>query len=415
MRITRIVLLVTLLGCLLVGGRGLGLAAPAQSDDQPGVLLSGLQTPAGVRYSLTLANSMSDTLAGLHVDIALPDDAVFVDALETPGRTHFLGNAGGTLSWAATDFGRDSLIDSFTFVVKLQPAGAFGVHATWGGAQPGEISVQRQPSVATATATEADLTFDGGGLDFQPVGDTGLIAVQANGDIPAGTTVHIRTLGPDANPPAGTGDLWWCAMVEVTGLPDGASLLLMAPARQPLPPGAAIALFARGDGQWADTGVEGLVTADGQSLLFTHTGGVMAAGTGAGNQPLSSRVSSSASLTPGAVGINRAQATILASQNADLAALMVQPAQCPPGDCAGLQPCFNSELIAGHTCANGGVTAQGQSAQQTGRTHCQSGGVQCTGSVPFFPGMKPAPAGHGTACSFAGFTQPRVRPVCGPI
>jgi hypothetical protein len=148
------------------------------------------------------------------------------------------------------------------------------------------------------------------------------------------------------------------------------------------------------------------VSGDGQGILYVHHGGVVAAGTAPANQPRPATLSPTV-LSSSGVRLAEGSLILLAVQQQQLAQLMVQPAQCPPGNCGGLQPCFNSALIAGTVCANGSIRAQGDSVQGVaGRTLCGAGGGPCSGFVGLLPGGARAPAGHGTACTFVGFTQP---------
>ena len=394
---------------LALGGGPYAVAGAEPASGQPPVVqprlfLSGVQLPDLTRYSVSLSNQTQSALSDLQVTVQLPEDAVFDHALETPGFTQFQGPQGQTLTWNTADFGPKDLVDDFTFFLTQPASGAFDIGARW---DDGQVQSQMQPAVQAATASDAEVTFDAATLDqgFAPVGNTGVRIAAVSGQIPAGTTVHVRVLGADGNPAAVDSDLWWCSLVEVDGLPAGAGLLLEVPARQPLPPQASIALFAQHGDQWEALPDAAQVSGDGQSILYVHPGGVVAAGTAPSNQPR--LAGGSPTLSPSLVGRPiPPTAIVLLLQEQALAQLMVQPAQCPPGDCAGLPPCFNSALIAGNTCANGSVRAQGTSARgAAGRTRCNPGGGPCSGFVGLLPGGAAAPAGHGTACSFVGFTQ----------
>ena len=384
-----------------------------QPADQLGLYVAGEQFPDLTRYSVTLSNPAKSTLSDLQVAVQLPDDAVFDHALETPGFTQFMGPHGQTLTWRGATIAPDDIVDPFTFFLAQPPSGSFNVSATWNGDSAGQVQSEVQPAVQTATDTEADVTIDATTLaqGFAPIGNTGVIIAAVSGQIPVGTTLHVRVLDAESNPAAAAGDLWWCSMVQVDGLPAGAGLLLSVPARQPLPPEASIELFGQRGAGWTALPDTANVSGDGQSILYVHRGGVIAAGTASSNQP---RLASGLVLSPlvgiGASSVQRqiqASRILLAVQQQELAQLMVQPAHCPPGNCAGLPPCFSSQLVAGNICANGSIRSQDVSAQGiAGRTLCQRGGGPCTGFVGLLPGGASAPAGHGTFCRFDSFTQP---------
>jgi hypothetical protein len=382
---------------------------------QPGLYLAGTQLPDVTRYSVTVNNQTQTTLSDLRVSVQLPEDAVFDHALETPGFTQFQATDGQTLTWQGGSFGPNDVIDAFTFFLAQPASGTFSIGATWGGDSPGDVQSQLQPSVRTATETDGDVTINAAALaqGSAPVGHSGVVLDALSGEIPDGTTLHVHVLGPDNNPAGVPGDLWWCSIVEVDGLPAGAGVLLEVPARQPLPPGATIQLFGQDGAHWDALPDTAQVSADGQSILYVHHGGVVATGTASNVQPL---LPSGATVNPTLVRQFQASQITLEVEEQALAQLMVLPAHCPPGNCGALPPCFNTQLIAGTPCANASIrTPLSSVSGQLGQTSCQVGGGPCIGFVGILPsGVQPggvnatdvpAPAGHGTWCRFAGFTE----------
>jgi hypothetical protein len=348
----------------------------------------------------------------LQVTVQLPDDAVFDHALETPGFTQFQAPLGQTLTWNTASSAPNDVVDAFTFFLAQPSDGAFDIGATWGGGSAGQIETQIQPVVRPATDAEADVALDATtlGHGVTPVGNTGVVIMAESGQIPDGTRLHVRVLGTDSNPSADPGDLWWCSIMEVDGLPANTGVLVGVPVRQPLPPEATIHLFAQQGVQWNELSDGAQVSADGQSVLYVHHGGVVAAGTAPSNQP---RLASGLVTTGPIFLASPANRQILGArllldiQQQALAQLMVQAAHCPPGNCGGLPPCFSTQLVAGIACANGSIRSQDTSLHGAiGSTQCQKGGGPCAGLVGLLPGGAGAPAGHGTFCSFVGFTQP---------
>jgi hypothetical protein len=206
------------------------------------------------------------------------------------------------------------------------------------------------------------------------------------------------------------GDLWWCSVVEVDGLPSDAGVLLEVPARQPLPPTATIQLLGQDGSQWDPLPDTAQTSSDGQSILYVHHGGTVAAGTGSNNQPRLPTGLVVQAVTPPAGRL----AQVSAPQVGQLLGLMAQPAHCPPANCTGpdgrpLPPCFNTALIAGQPCANASIRSQGDRVQGAiGTTICRAGGGPCTGFVgllPFGSGSVQAAPGHGVRCSGFSFTD----------
>jgi hypothetical protein len=281
----------------LGGLRAQATQAQSQAPPAPQAFLTAQQTADGVRYAVTLLRDPGMALRDVRVEVHLPPGAQFVEGYETPGITRFLGNDRGTLRWAAPEFPPGPYVDAFTFLLRARPPDELAATVRWGGDPAGQAQLRSNPRpiVATAVAGEIVLGSEGttelvpseadpnvmvpaanpGGV---PVGDTGVLIAVPPGAVPDGTVVRVRKLAPDADPPAAAGDLWWCAMVEVTGLPPGVEAYLYVPPRRPLPPWSDVALFTERDGRWERSERNGSVDFSGQYIWMPTRGGVLAAG-----------------------------------------------------------------------------------------------------------------------------------------
>lgn len=222
--------------------------AAAQSDGPPPALLvSSFWTAEGVRYSVTFVRPDGVSLRDLRVEVDLPPGTEFLDALQTPDRVTFLGRQADTLAWNAPEFPAGSPADAFTFILAHALSDALVVRASWAGPTAGQLEISAIPDVARAGAGEgvALLTAPAeGGL--LPVGDSGvLVGAAAGAPFPEGVAVRVARPGPEDDPPAALGGFWWCALVEMEGLPEGTAVLVLVPARRPLPPDAEVRLFER--------------------------------------------------------------------------------------------------------------------------------------------------------------------------
>jgi hypothetical protein len=267
-------------------------SGPATQDAfQPIVILAALQETDGVRYSVAIAKPLGGEVRELQVEVTLPADARFVGAMETPGYTHFAGLQGNTLRWTTSEYPPDEYVDALTFRLAAVPAGDFTIRVSWTGGASGELEFSGRPMALAATSPSGELTLGPQGTagSFVPAGDSGVLIGAAADTLPEGTTLRLRVLGAAANPPPTVaGDLWWCAMVELTGLPPDTAVLVFAPTRQPLPANAWLPVFAlRGD-TWTELPDQrGLVTFDGQYVALVHRGGVLATGANSRAQPTS--------------------------------------------------------------------------------------------------------------------------------
>jgi hypothetical protein len=262
-----------------------------QGPTPPRVAVAGLQLADRVRYSVTVSKPDVLALQDVRVDVVLPADADVLEAWETPGRTQFLGHQGARLAWAAPRFGPQEPVDAFTFVLRQAASAPLEVRVRWEGERPADIALSVQPAVATATRSSGGLVV---GADNQgttaPVGESGVVAKLTPGSVPLGTMLQVERLGADADPPRETAPLWWCAVVEVDGVPPGDAVDLQVPARQPMPPGADVSLVVKQGERWVEAmALKASVTDDGQFIALRHPGGVVAAGIAANLQPRAAR------------------------------------------------------------------------------------------------------------------------------
>ncbi len=267
------------LSLVLVSGVGLldGRAAVLEEDNLS-VTVSGLRLPDSVRYAVLLNKPPEQLFRDLRVEIGLPAEAELVEALEAADLTEFLGLQDHVLSWAAPAFGPDNNVAPFAFTLREAASAPLDIRVRWTGNPPGDIHESVQPPLSTATSLTGERTL--GEQDSAgpvPIGDSGVLAVLPVGGLPEGTVLRVRRLGPDANPPV-EGDLWWCAEVEIDGLPAGTSLDVLVPLRSPLPAAQELVLFAQGQSGWEELSIKGHTTSDGQYAAFSHSGGVVAVG-----------------------------------------------------------------------------------------------------------------------------------------
>jgi hypothetical protein len=275
--------------------------AASQTTSAPRAYLTAQQVADGVRYAVTLLRDPNIALRDVRVDVQLPADAQLVEAYETPGVTQFLGNDAGTLRWVAPAFAPGPYVDAFTFLLRARPAGEFATAVRWSGDPAGQEQLRSNPRPVVATTVTGEIVLGSAGTtelvpsDDDPnvmvpaatpggvaVGDSGVLIAVPPGAVPDGTVVQVRKLAPNADPPAAAGDLWWCAVVEVTGLPPGVEAYLYVPPRRPLPPWSDVALFAERDGRWERLERNGHVDFSGQYIWMPTRGGLLAAGTAGG-------------------------------------------------------------------------------------------------------------------------------------
>src|SRR3954451_24492491 len=81
------------------------------------IVFTGLPLSEGVRYNVAFIPPEGLATTNLRAEIALPTDAVVVQANQTEGRTRFVGQDGSTLTWTAPGYDADRPVDGLSFVL----------------------------------------------------------------------------------------------------------------------------------------------------------------------------------------------------------------------------------------------------------------------------------------------------------
>ncbi len=259
-----------------------GATAQDTSLIAPNIFLRGMSIAQGVRYSAAFVKPSDDTaLRNVSVEITLPQEAVFLEMLisrqiefdvirRSPQKQL-------TLIWQISRVRADQLLDAFSFTVAKPLTAPLQFYMQWQD-EDGLSHVENffeHPTITDATQTEQTLTFTQSG--FQSVGATGVQIAPPSAALPL--TLNIHLLPNDFNPPPDYGDLWWCSLMALEGLPAGTSAQVIVPLRRPVAPFTSLALFQQqADGTWTPLETQAIVTADGQYVLYTHPGGLVASG-----------------------------------------------------------------------------------------------------------------------------------------
>ena len=246
--------------------------------------LLGIDLGARARYAATIERPRDAAMSNVRLVVALPQGAAIAEVMALDRRTRFEGVDGGRLlTWTAAEIPAAEDTVSFAFSLERAVEGDIVAQLTWDGAEDGVDAVFRGPLQLAATVS-GEVTFTT--TDYVPVGDTGMLIAPLSADL-IGTTVQVRKPGNDENPPeAAASGLWWCAMAEVLGLPEGSAVSLLLPLRQPLSADSTMALFGKSGDTWEELNELALVTPGGQFVGFRHTGGLRAAGTAAANRQI---------------------------------------------------------------------------------------------------------------------------------
>ncbi|KXK21341.1 MAG: hypothetical protein UZ15_CFX003001529 [Chloroflexi bacterium OLB15] len=258
--------------------------AKAQTTEiiAPNVFLQGLVLPTGVRYTATFIKpDEAQPLRNVSVEITLPPGAQFSQML-VPPQVEFdvvrVSREGAiTMIWQTSRVPGEDMLDSYSFTLAQPLTADTEFYIEWqdeNGAQQFESFFELPPlALATQNTGIVTLTQDG----FLPAGETGVqVSVPQQ---PEPVTLTVNVLPADFNPPPEYGALWWCSLIEITGLPDGVSATVIVPLRRPIAPFTALSLFRQnGDGSWSPLEGEAFVTADGQYVTYEHPGGVVATG-----------------------------------------------------------------------------------------------------------------------------------------
>lgn len=244
------------------------------------VFLRGIQLPDGVRYTASVVKPSDDTaMRNVSVEITLPADALLMEMLISRQvefdvvRRNQAGQL--TLIWQISRVPADAPLDSFSFTLAQPLSGEVEFYTVWQN-EDGLQRVENFYEVPPLTvATQSEFQWASTNLGFAPVGDTGIqIAAPSLGILLTG-----RVLPVDFNPPVEYGNLWWCSLLEINGLPAGTTADVIVPLRRSLAPFTPVQLYQQqSDGSWLVLDQQGIVTADGQYAMYVHPGGIVATG-----------------------------------------------------------------------------------------------------------------------------------------
>jgi hypothetical protein len=143
-------------------------------------------------------------MSNVKVAVTLPEDAEVMDTLQTGGRTVYLGNEDGALTWAAPEYEADQPADALGFSLHQATAAPFQVKATWSddSGSPMEQELDVTPMVVTATQAEADVTTTGSAPSgvLVAAGTTGVQLQVIDGTVPGGDRAPGATAGSGREP-----------------------------------------------------------------------------------------------------------------------------------------------------------------------------------------------------------------------
>ncbi len=266
-----------------------GLHAQAQELIAPNIFLRGTLLPAGVRYTATFIRPAEDmVLRNVSAEITLPPSAQLNQMLVSRQIQFDVVRVSReraiTMIWQTSRINGDQLVDTFSFLLSQPLSEEVEFYLEWqdeNGVQFHESFFEVPPlSIATVSSGEALVPA---GSAFTPIGFTG---VQASTSHIEPVTVTANILPADFNPPAEFGDVWWCSILELVGLPEGVGATVIVPLRRPVAPFTPLSMFKQNpDGTWSPLDAVATVTADGQFALYEHTGGIIATGGEAEIQP----------------------------------------------------------------------------------------------------------------------------------
>jgi hypothetical protein len=120
----------------------------------PAIVVSGLATEQGVRYSITLPRPDGLALRDVHLEAELPPEADVTAAFDALGRTAFLGQEGGLLAWSAPDLPASGPVVAFAFQLTDPIQSPLRVRASWSGDPPRSIEQVAIPDVGRAAASD---------------------------------------------------------------------------------------------------------------------------------------------------------------------------------------------------------------------------------------------------------------------
>lgn len=264
-------------------------AAQQETPDEFSVQAAGMvTTDNALRYTVYLPKPLVDAESYV-VQVEVSSD-VSVNQVLHGGESTFAGifaesDTNQQLVWTITNGPSADDATMLSFVLAKPIDKPLVVTANWDGATLQKEIVPRY-SYNFSNVGQVVLGSEES-AEFQRVGVTGILIRAARGSVGGESTIiTARALPPEDNPPAETGDYWWCSVLELSEIAEGETVIVQMPLRRPLPPGTPVVLFQRqADGSWVPLENPGVVTADGQAVEYEHPGGVIATGVEASLQP----------------------------------------------------------------------------------------------------------------------------------
>ncbi|MBZ0320460.1 MAG: hypothetical protein K8L91_28865 [Anaerolineae bacterium] len=264
-------------------------AAQQETPDDFSVQAAGMvTTDNALRYTVYVPKPLVDAESYV-IQVGVPSDATINQVLHG-GESTFDGifaeaATSQQLVWTITDAPSDDDATMLSFILAKPIDKPLVVTASWDG-----TTLQKEivPRYAYNFSNVGQIVLGSEeSAEFQRVGVTGILIRAASGSAGGESTIiTARALPPEDNPPAETGDYWWCSVLELSEIAEGETVIVQMPLRRPLPPGTPVVLFQRqADGSWLPLEHPGVVTADGQAVEYEHPGGVIATGVEASLQP----------------------------------------------------------------------------------------------------------------------------------
>lgn len=267
--------------------------APASQEMglvSPNVFIRGITLANGTRYAATFVKPYDGAeLRDIQVEITIPSE-VILTGMSVPRQSQYTevreNGSTRTLSWRVDQVAAGQALDAFSFTVASPLVEELEFSMVWHDGSGSEYveHFAEIPPVLMATQGSAQVTINQEG--YLPVGDSGVQLMGRVQDPPL--TIEAKILPAAANPPAVFGSIWWCSVLELSGVPEGAPVRVLSPLRRPVAPFTQLAMFRQSpNGAWSPAEGMGVVTADGLFVEYEHPGGVVALGGDPSLQPAS--------------------------------------------------------------------------------------------------------------------------------
>lgn len=206
---------------LAVLAASLGVAASPRAAEEPAlaVEMKALASEFQVTYSITLVNGTTSSIGDIFVAGAIPSGAAFVEAVDTPEGTRFLGVQGGAAAWVSGRVPANSKQGPFSYKVMVAAKEAGPAHAWVRWTQPREGS-----------ATSVTVPFAAVVIDLPKRGCTACHALvdPATGFATLAYEAKVRG-GPDHPPLPFDTPVTTCLSCHAPGKGEGAGMGVVAP------------------------------------------------------------------------------------------------------------------------------------------------------------------------------------------